>query len=208
MDILPRNQQILVAQEYRRLIGDLNKMQVWEAGSLISGSPLGDDSFEYFRNWILWSGEKVFFTLTSNPDNLLECDVNFSSPFFEGLSVCSTYLSEPNLISPLAAQDFESNDWDWRDSSSARMAADLPKLWKVYGSNFSWTTVGDVLLADSFYAPGLGCLKVGDRVFHKHGYGEGVIADVLIPDNAIAQIKFSSEIKTYRITSDYFDVIS
>ena len=48
---------------------DLNRWRLWGAGYVISGG-MGDDSFHYFRSWIIGKGKVVFEVALSNPDEL------------------------------------------------------------------------------------------------------------------------------------------
>jgi hypothetical protein len=53
---------------YQGLI-TLNKWEVWGAGYVIDGG-MSDDSFHYFRSWIIGKGQEVFETALSSPDDL------------------------------------------------------------------------------------------------------------------------------------------
>ena len=53
---------------YQKLC-DLNSHRLWGAGFVITGG-MGDDSFHYFRSWIIGKGRKVFELALSNPDEL------------------------------------------------------------------------------------------------------------------------------------------
>lgn len=48
---------------------DLNHWRLWGAGYVISGG-MGDDSFHYFRSWIIGKGKAVFEVAHTNPDEL------------------------------------------------------------------------------------------------------------------------------------------
>ena len=48
---------------------DLNHWRLWDAGYVISEG-MGDDSFHYFRSWIIGKGKVVFEVALSNPDEL------------------------------------------------------------------------------------------------------------------------------------------
>lgn len=207
LEAQPLEQRTAIATAYQSLVDALNTLLLWEAGSLLNGAPLGDDSFEYFRNWLIWSGEHVFATAATTPDSLLECDVDLSSPFFENLGVCAEFLPRQAKSNPLSSGQFRPGAWDWRDSSAEKIAADLPRLWAVYGKSFCWAAENEASSAVSFEAPGLGLLKIGDRVLHKFGYGEGIIVDVLVPETALAQIQFEAESKPFRLTSQHFDLV-
>lgn len=48
---------------------DLNQWRLWAAGYVIAGG-MGDDSFHYFRSWILGKGRDVFEAAMKDPDEL------------------------------------------------------------------------------------------------------------------------------------------
>jgi hypothetical protein len=48
---------------------DLNQWNLWAAGHVISGG-MGDDSFHYFRSWIIGKGKIAFDLAMQNPDAL------------------------------------------------------------------------------------------------------------------------------------------
>ena len=48
---------------------DLNDWKLWGAGYVIAGG-MSDDSFHYFRTWIVGKGEEVFRIALENPDDL------------------------------------------------------------------------------------------------------------------------------------------
>lgn len=53
---------------YSRLI-ELNRWNIWGAGYVIAGG-MGDDSFHYFRSWIIGKGKAAFDQALSDPDSL------------------------------------------------------------------------------------------------------------------------------------------
>jgi hypothetical protein len=46
---------------------DLNQWRLWAAGYIIAGG-MSDDSFHYFRSWIIGKGRAVFETAMKDPD--------------------------------------------------------------------------------------------------------------------------------------------
>jgi hypothetical protein len=48
---------------------DLNQWRLWGAGYVIAGG-MSDDSFHYFRSWIVGKGRSVFEIALNNPDGL------------------------------------------------------------------------------------------------------------------------------------------
>jgi hypothetical protein len=56
-------------EKYYEKICDLNQWRLWGAGFVIAGG-MSDDSFHYFRSWIVGKGETVFETAMKEPDEL------------------------------------------------------------------------------------------------------------------------------------------
>jgi hypothetical protein len=50
-------------------ICDLNKWRLWAAGYVIAGG-MSDDSFHYFRSWIVGKGKNAFEMAMTDPDEL------------------------------------------------------------------------------------------------------------------------------------------
>lgn len=50
-------------------LSDLNQWRLWGAGHVITGG-MGDDSFHYFRSWIIGKGRNAFELALKNPDDL------------------------------------------------------------------------------------------------------------------------------------------
>src|SRR6476661_5661446 len=48
---------------------DLNQWQLWAAGYIIAGG-MSDDSFHYFRSWIVGKGKNAFEVAMRDPDEL------------------------------------------------------------------------------------------------------------------------------------------
>jgi hypothetical protein len=53
-----------------KLLYDTYTSEMWCAGYIMNGG-CSDDSFEYFRNWIISKGKKVYYSAKENPDNLI-----------------------------------------------------------------------------------------------------------------------------------------
>jgi len=54
-----------------KLLYDTYNSEIWCAGYLMNGG-CSDDGFEYFRNWVISRGKKVYYKTKENPDNLAE----------------------------------------------------------------------------------------------------------------------------------------
>lgn len=56
---------------FYRLLMDLNHWNIWGAGYVIAGG-MSDDSFHYFRSWLIGKGESVTALAKSDPDALID----------------------------------------------------------------------------------------------------------------------------------------
>jgi hypothetical protein len=56
-------------EKYYEKICDLNQWRLWGAGFVIAGG-MSDDSFHYFRSWIIGKGESVFDIAMKEPGEL------------------------------------------------------------------------------------------------------------------------------------------
>lgn len=201
---LPDNVLCNLSEEYTKLLENSNTAIVWEAGSLISGSPLGDDSFEHFRAWLIWNGLSIYYKFLDNPDHIVGCGIDLSHPFIEDLGAFKDLANTDGKFQ-LHPPRFSRNGWDWRVAEE-NIEKDLPKLWSIYGEIFQ-LNLPSVVKDKYFEVPGLGTIRVGGKIFHKNGFGEGVILEILSPELHLAKIKFATEVKPFRVTSDFFDLI-
>jgi hypothetical protein len=64
------NQEILeFGHKFCENLCDLNHWNLWAAGHVITGG-MGDDSFHYFRSWIIGKGKIAFDLAILDPDEL------------------------------------------------------------------------------------------------------------------------------------------
>ncbi|SNT31406.1 Protein of unknown function [Granulicella rosea] len=54
---------------FYRKVGEMNSWRLWGAGYVIAGG-MSDDSFHYFRAWIVGKGKVVFDIAMTDPDAL------------------------------------------------------------------------------------------------------------------------------------------
>ena len=113
---------------------DLNQWRLWAAGYVIAGG-MGDDSFHYFRSWIVGKGKNVFEVALKNPDEL--------GPFVDNSEVDNELL-EYVAVNVLEQRGIEE---DPRDRSQRRadeeptgepfeedsVAAGFPRLAALFG---------------------------------------------------------------------------
>jgi hypothetical protein len=202
LEKMPVEQSGAIACSYRDLMQALDVPAVWQAGSLLVGAPLGDDGFEYFRSWVIWNGVSFYNSVLNKTDDILDCEVAFTNCTFEALGVCMEFLPSSANENPLASKDFGSTGWDWQ-AALDKIESNLPRLWGIYGGGFK-KQVTAIQSSDFLDVPGLGILRVGDRVRHKMGYGEGVIVEIVSSETGLVKIEFVDGVRPFRVAVEYF----
>lgn len=66
---MPREEILAFHRIYRELLNELNQWSVWGAGYVINGG-MSDDSFRYFRSWLIGKGQAVVDVALNAPDDL------------------------------------------------------------------------------------------------------------------------------------------
>ena len=86
---------IAYGRENWTALNELDKMESWEAISLLLGTYCGDASFLYFRNWVIWQGRDIKDLFVKDPDSLLKLahqnQLPISEPFVECLTALNAY---------------------------------------------------------------------------------------------------------------------
>ncbi|MCW7540652.1 DUF4240 domain-containing protein [Aquabacterium sp. A7-Y] len=206
-----------IAGAYKLACKELDHLECWEAGSLINGRPLGDDSFEYFRNWIILQGKELHRQIASNPDSLATATFRFGTldhPFFEELSNLGTIgeidtqrLGSLDSVSAYALLPDSPALWDWKDADVSRWHLKLPLLWSRFGSKFQPNHEEMEAKVECALVPGLGLIRVGDRVLHTKGFGEGRVLEVISVDGA-CRIEFSTGVKVMPLSPRFFELLN
>ena len=70
---LPENEIIDFSNHFRDCLNRSNDGCLWVAASVMMGG-CGDDSFDYFRGWLIAQGQKVFEAVLADPDSMAELD--------------------------------------------------------------------------------------------------------------------------------------
>lgn len=129
---------------------------LWAAAYIILGG-CSDDSFDYFRGWLIACGKETFESALQNPENLAnlipafyeeeEIITEFEemlSTGFEAFSLKETGDTEWNneiwekfssLLDEKGYVPFEQDiEFDWEEDED-ELAERFPKLWKRFGEN-------------------------------------------------------------------------
>lgn len=212
---LPAAEALLVRGAYIDLFHRADQLLLWEACSLLVHAPVGDDSFEYFRNWLMWQGREVFERALKEPDSIADLvrggRDETENPFVEELSSLAEMQQDDQRASrcraPISRGSFLSK-WSWQDASTSQMSNDLPQLWELLGQDFS--TAGSqssgekAASRESCTVPGIGRISIGDSITHRFGFGMGVVVAFPIPEHATATIEFADGRRTMRISAKHF----
>jgi hypothetical protein len=76
---LSENEIVDYSNHFRDCCNRSNDGSLWVAASVMMGG-CGDDSFDYFRGWLIAQGQKVFETVLADPDSMAELDCIPSDP--------------------------------------------------------------------------------------------------------------------------------
>ena len=70
---LPENEIVEFSNHFRDCLNRSNDARLWVAASVMMGG-CGDDSFDYFRGWLIAQGREVFEGVLADPDSMAELD--------------------------------------------------------------------------------------------------------------------------------------
>lgn len=130
---------------------------LWAAAYIILGG-CSDDSFDYFRGWLIACGQEVFESAVQNPDNLANLIPSYYEeeeiiPEFEELlntGLEAFTLKETgdiewddkvwdkfsSLLDEKGYEPFEQElEFDWEEDDEDGLAERFPKLWERFGEN-------------------------------------------------------------------------
>lgn len=113
---------------------------LWGAAYVIHGGA-SDDGFDYFRNWLIARGRRVYEAALADPDSLAETIPagTREAAEFEGFGYVAVALwakrtgSDPAQMPGSAAQPAQPAGKPWKEEDAV-LAARYPKLWKRFGS--------------------------------------------------------------------------
>lgn len=120
--------------DYFQALINLNKWEIWGAGYVMAGG-MSDDSFHYFRSWIIGNGQECYETALSAPDDLgafASEEHEFENELFE-YSVIDL-LEERGLPDPADQSETQPDDEPSGEPWDEDTVCDLyPKLAKQFG---------------------------------------------------------------------------
>jgi hypothetical protein len=157
---------------YRYALGASDTLGVWQLGCLLDGFSLADDAFKDFRRALILQGKYIFGLAVDSPDDIADCITNNDA--VPELSVGTMgALDDFGAKTRLRLQIPHSNEvYGVNPASRARISARLPKLWSLIGDKYRYdyeSSTGRRLdgSVSECGIPGLGVVRVGDRIRRK-----------------------------------------
>lgn len=128
---------------YRSYTSDL-----WAAAYIIMGG-CSDDSFDYFRAWLMFLGKEPYEEALRNPESIIPYlkEIEDDVPEFENfLYVANTAYEEKtgmdqedylDLYWERSGDDYKQPEmeFDWDEDDDEGLSKKFPLLWKLYGEN-------------------------------------------------------------------------
>ena len=124
-----------------KLLFDTYNSELWCAGYIMNGG-CSDDSFEYFRNWIISRGKETYYNSKQNPDYLIN-EVLEDEDFYDFESFWYVALEAFNLKTTKDLYDYidydnfstcEGNypeiEFTWEEDDETSMQKICPKLFE------------------------------------------------------------------------------
>ncbi|MFB5253849.1 DUF4240 domain-containing protein [Bacillus mycoides] len=121
---------------------------LWAAAYIIMGG-CSDDSFDYFRGWLLFQGKEVYAACIEDPELLIPVLDNMSEDDALELEELTLYFGQEvymektgdeddtyfTLYHVLSNEKFDETDFefDWDEDDEEGLKNMFPKLWEMYG---------------------------------------------------------------------------
>ncbi|WP_437922387.1 DUF4240 domain-containing protein [Sphingobacterium sp. LRF_L2] len=132
-------------KELRKRIAEADDYRVMALAKIIDGY-VSDDSYLYFRCWLIGKGKAIFYKILANPDDLIDYVIPSELPDFESLLYVATTAVEeisdeedfedPRDIAVEDGLDYDSDGntkgEDWNEEDLPKL---YPKLWAAFGGN-------------------------------------------------------------------------
>ncbi|EAO52315.1 Hypothetical protein RBTH_01671 [Bacillus thuringiensis serovar israelensis ATCC 35646] len=130
-----------------RILKDSYTSRLWAAAYIIMGG-CSDDTFDYFRGWLLYQGKETYEACIEDPERLIPVLENLSEydvPEIEELTLYfgqEVYMEKTGdeddtyftLYHVLTNEEFEEVDieLDWDEDDEEGLKKMFPKLWEMY----------------------------------------------------------------------------
>lgn len=132
--------------QFNRVYQKSYTSDLWAAAYIVMGG-CSDDSFDYFRAWLVFAGKEVYEQAIADPESIMPYLGEEEVPEFEDLLSCATIAFEEktglgqedflNRYNSLADHEGPNPDieFDWDEEDEATLSRKFPKLWAKYGEN-------------------------------------------------------------------------
>ncbi len=119
------------------LANAIHTSEMWCAGYLMNGG-CSDDSFDYFKNWVISRGKEVYYKAKENPDNLSDYYTNENEDGFEFESLDYVAVNafenktEEDLYDYMPKRTFDRGNFEfnWEENDNESIKRICPKLFK------------------------------------------------------------------------------
>lgn len=119
--------------------------RLWGAAHLIhSGAP--NDTFDYFRSWLIGCGRDIYLAAMENPDSLAEFATPEAIDDFLYAAAARTYEKVTGERMPTSRRELPKLDQDLDFTDAEAMAAAYPRLFAKFAGDMYAETAGDELL--------------------------------------------------------------
>lgn len=126
-----------------KLLYDSYTSEMWCAGYIMNGG-CSDDGFEYFRNWVISKGKKVYYSAKQNPDNLINITTadedyyEFENFWYVALTAFRNKTGK-ELYDYIDNDNFKTNEgnykpikFNWEESKPASIKKLCPRLYAKF----------------------------------------------------------------------------
>lgn len=118
-------------ENYRDKLQESYTWSLWGAAYVIMGG-CSDDGFDYFRDWLISEGEKVYVNALSDPETLADLE-ELEEPELEGFryAIYDAYEEKFDQDLPTKPRDFKA-DPDGEEWDEDSVDKQYPRLAKIY----------------------------------------------------------------------------
>lgn len=120
LSILTPDEIIQFDNRFRYFRGQANTWELWAAIYIIHGG-CGDDSFNYFREWVIGQGKDFYYQTIKDPETLIDVDTALiGETDWEGLGYIPGDVFEEltgEKIPALYQENFETTGEEWNENS-------------------------------------------------------------------------------------------
>lgn len=144
---LPVKEIVFFDRIFYELYAKIHSSNIWAAFEIINQGYSSDDTYDYFRAWLIGQGREIYEIAVSNPDNLAQIDSIATATDYSGellMYVASEAYEEKTgeenfdelLIEGEETITYQNIELDWIDENKQTIASKLkeklPKLYQRY----------------------------------------------------------------------------